>query len=810
MRHRDIIERLTLAEKCRLLSGRDFWNTVAIKDRGVPGLCLSDGPHGVRRQAAKSDHLGLGASLPATCFPTASAIANSWDPALTERVGRAMGEEAAAQGVDVLLGPGLNLKRIPLCGRNFEYFSEDPYLSGKLAAGCVRGIQSAGVAACLKHFAANNLELRRQASNSVVDERTLRELYLTGFEIAVRESVPRCVMSAYNQVGGVYANENRMLLTDILRGEWGFQGFVMSDWGGGNDFAAGVLAGCSLEMPSTGWDSPAQLMRAVAEGRVPESAVDARVDELLDVALAVSASAGRGRSFDAAAHHALARDACARSAVLLKNEGGMLPLAAGTRVAMIGALAQNPRIQGGGSSAVNPTRVDAPLDVIKAGPLTLAGFAPGYARGKRRAAALRDEAVALARRADVALLALGLSDAEEQEGLDRKHMRLPEAQVALLRAVSEANPNVVVLLSTGGPVETPWLDQCRALLYGGLCGQAGAGALVDILTGAVNPSGKLSETWPLSDGDCPAVTWLPSEGRNVLYREGLYVGYRYYDTAGVPVRFPFGFGLSYTTFEYSDLALTPEGVQFTLTNAGYRAGEEIAQLYISAPRARVYRPARELKGFARVRLKPGESRRVTLPLDAYAFRYFNTITGRFEVEGGAYRVSVGASVSDIRLSGTLEVAGTDAPLPPGPQALPHYFRCEPLAVDDAEFERLLGHPLPEDGIPRQMGMNDSLCHMAHARSLKARLLCRWMAWRLRRGEARGRMMPVLRSVYEMPPRALGKLSGGMLSQRMCRALPVMINGHAVAFFRGLGMLIAGAVEQGRNRRREARENARCD
>lgn len=808
MRHRDIVDRLTLWEKCRLLSGRDFWNTLAIAEKGVPGLCLSDGPHGVRRQAGKGDRLGVGGSLPATCFPTASAIANSWDPALAERVGRAMGEEAAAQGVDVLLGPGLNLKRLPLCGRNFEYYSEDPYLSGKLAAGCVRGIQSNGIAACVKHFAANNLELRRQASNSVVDARTLRELYLTGFEIAVREAAPKCVMSAYNQVNGVYANENKMLLTDILRGAWGFQGFVTSDWGGGNDFAAGVLAGCSLEMPSTGGDSPAQLRQAVAEGRVPEAVVDERVDALLDVALDVHRAA-RPAGFDADAHHALAREACARSAVLLKNSG-LLPLPAGARVAVIGEVARNMRIQGGGSSQVHPTRVDALPDAVADSPLTLVGFAPGYSRRARRAAALTREAVALARRADAVLLALGLGDAEEQEGLDRRHMRLPEAQARLLHAVSEANPNVAVVLASGGPVETPWLDDCRALLYGGLCGQAGAGALVDLLTGTVNPSGKLSETWPMTDGDCPAVAWLPPDGINVVYREGLYVGYRYYEKAGVPVRFPFGYGLSYTRFDYGDLRVAADGVSFTVTNAGDRAGEEIAQLYISARRPRVYRPVKELKGFAKLRLAPGESRRVALPLDEYAFRYFNTVTNRFEVDGGEYEVLIGASVRDIRLSGALVVDGTDAPLPPGPEALPHYFGCAPEQADDGEFERLLGRPLPADAPPREMGMNDALCRMANARSLKARLLCRWMAWRLRRGEARGRMMSVLRSVYEMPPRALGKISGGVLSQRMCRALLVMINGHGLAFLRGLGMLIAGAAEQRRNRRKERRESVRCD
>lgn len=803
LKHEALVARLTLEEKCHLLSGRDFWNTVGIRDKGVPSITLSDGPHGLRRQEGSSDQLGIGGSLPATCFPTASAVANSWDPLLGEAVGEALGEEAASQGVGVLLGPGLNIKRSPLCGRNFEYFSEDPYLSGKLAAGYVRGIQKNGVAACLKHFAANNIEQRRQASDSVVDERTLRELYLTGFEIAVREAGPGAVMSAYNAVNGVYADENPHLLREILRDEWGFDGFVVSDWGACNDFAAGVRAGANLEMPSTGGDSPEQLLRAVGEGRVPEAEIDARVDELLSVVVPVSRAVAerKGRSFDARAHHALARRACAESAVLLKNEGGLLPLTPGTRVAVLGDFAKTPRYQGAGSSAVNPTTVDSLLDKLGETPLEPTGYAQGYPRVGPGSASLRDEAAALAKGADVALLVLGLDEAGESEGIDRPHMRLPDSQVLLLEAVSAVNPNVVVLLAAGSPVEMPWIGKCRALLHGYLCGQAGAGALLDILCGRVNPSGRLAESYPLRYEDCPAASWLPAKRRSVEYREGLYVGYRYYETVGMPVRFPFGFGLSYTTFEYSNLEAGESGATFTLANTGETAGAEVAQLYVSAKRPGVCRPAKELKGFIKVWLEAGERRRVTIPLDDKAFRYFNTRTDRFEIDGGEYGILIGASVADIRLSGTLTIGGTDAPLPFVPEALPDYASGHVTNVPDGEFERLLGRPIPDDTWSGPLGMNDAICQMAYARSLKARLAWRLMTALLDRGNRRGKPNLTLVFVYNMPFRAICKLSGGFVSQEMCEALLTIVNGHALACLKGLGGLIAGYFRQRRRRKR---------
>ena len=498
MKHTDIIRKLNLEQKCALLSGETVFTTCALPGKGIPSITLSDGPNGVRKQAGAADHLGLNPSVPATCFPTSSATACSWDEALGEAVGEAMGEEAAAQEVAVLLGPGLNIQRSPLCGRDFEYFSEDPILAGKMAAAYVRGIQKKGIAACPKHFAVNSQELRRMASDSVVDERTLRELYLTGFEIVVKEARPKTIMTSYNLINGTYANENAHLLQDILRKDWGFDGAVVTDWGGSNDHALGVKNGSTLEMPCPGGDSIRELMKAVKDGKVTEADLDARLDELLELVLSTHAAVEKApRTFDAAAHHALARRAAAESIVLLKNEDGILPLKAGEKLAVIGDFAQTPRYQGAGSSAVNALQVDALLDCIKADDSGIAfvGYASGFDRQGAADPKKQEEAVSLAKQADTVLLCLGLDELRESEGLDRADMALAENQQQLLDAVAAVNPNVVVLLSAGAPVETPWVGRCKALVYGALGGQAGAGAAADILTGKLCPCGKLSQTW---------------------------------------------------------------------------------------------------------------------------------------------------------------------------------------------------------------------------------------------------------------------------------------------------------------------------
>ena len=790
MKHTDIITKLNLEQKCALLSGDTVFTTRGYKNAGVPSITLSDGPNGVRKQAGAADHLGLNPSVPATCFPTAATVACSWDPALGEEIGRAMGEEAAAQEVAVLLGPGLNTKRSPLCGRNFEYFSEDPYLSGKMAAAYVRGIQAEGISACPKHFAVNSQELRRMASDSVVDERTLRELYLTGFEIVVKEAHPKALMSSYNLINGIYANENAHLLQDILREEWGFDGAVVTDWGGSNDHALGVKNGSTLEMPAPGGDAVRELLAAVRSGKITEADVDARLDELLTLVLDTHAAVERhNRSFDADAHHALARRAAGESVVLLKNDDALLPLAEGARVAVIGDFAETPRYQGAGSSAVNSIKVDTFLECLKDSGLHSVGFAPGFDRQGKPDAAKQAEAVALAAKADAVLLCLGLDEIKESEGLDRADMKLADNQIELLQAVREANPNTVVIVNAGASLETPWLAHCKALVYGALGGQAGAGAMVDVLTGKINPGGKLAETWANAYADTPARDHFAGPGRTVQYREGLYVGYRYYQTAGVPVAFPFGHGLSYTQFAYSDLHADAHSATLTVTNTGDRAGAEIVQLYVAKPNAEIFRPAQELKAFAKVQLAAGESKTVTLTLDDKAFRYWNTRTDSWEVEGGTYELRVGASSADIRLTAAVEVIGTDALNPYAGKALPHYQSGQVQTVPDAEWETLLGRPIPDDRV--KIDRNMTLGELNHGRSLLG-----WLVWAvltalLNASYKKGKPDLNVLFQYNMPLRALAKMTNGAISMGMVDGIVMEVQGFWVI---GLVRVIFEAVK----------------
>ena len=790
LKNAEIIAKLNLEQKCALLSGAGTFTTRGCPKAGVPSITLSDGPNGVRKQAGAADHLGLNPSVPATCFPTAATVACSWDSALGEEIGRAMGEEAAAQEVAVLLGPGLNTKRSPLCGRNFEYFSEDPYLSGKMAAAYVRGIQSEGIAACPKHFAVNSQELRRMASDSVLDERTLRELYLTGFEIVVKEAAPKTIMSSYNLVNGTYANENAHLLQDILRRDWGFSGAVVTDWGGSNDHALGVKNGSTLEMPAPGGDAVRELLAAVQSGKITEADVDARLDELLTLVLDTSAAVQKhSRSFDADAHHALARRAAAESAVLLKNDGGILPLAAGARVAVIGDFAETPRYQGAGSSAVNSIKVDTLLDCLAQSGLQCAGFAAGFDRQGRPDADKKAQAVALAQKADTVLLCLGLDEIKESEGLDRVDMKLADNQIELLQAVEQANPNTVVVLNAGASLETPWLAHCRALVYGALGGQAGAGAMVDVLTGKVNPGGKLAETWANAYEETPARDNFAGAGRTVQYREGLYVGYRYYQTAGVPVAFPFGYGLSYTSFAYSDLKVTADSVTLTVTNTGARDGAEIVQVYIAKPGAEIFRPAQELKAFARVPLAAGESRTVTLPLDDKAFRYWNTRTDCWEVEGGRYEVRVGASSADIRLTANVDIRGTNAPDPYAGKALPHYKSGSVQNVPDAEWEALLGHPIPQDKV--KIDRNMTLGELNHSRSPLGWLIWAVLTALLNASFKKGKPDLNVLFQYNMPLRALAKMTSGAISMGMVDGIVMELQGFWII---GLVRVIYEAVK----------------
>ena len=785
-----LLKKLTLEEKCALLSGAETFKTRGMPEHGIPQIWLSDGPHGLRKQAGESDHLGLNPSVPATCFPTASAVANSWDAALGEEIGAALGEEAAAQEVSVVLGPGLNMKRNPLCGRSFEYFSEDPYLAGKLAAGYIRGIQSKGVAACPKHFAVNSQETRRMASDSIVDERTLREIYLTGFEIAVKEGHPRSIMSSYNLVNGTYANENKHLLMEILRGEWGFDGAVITDWGGSNDHALGVKNGSTLEMPAPGGDSVRELLAAVESGKISESDIDARLSELLPLVFDTKAALDAApREFDAAAHHALARRAAEESLVLLKNEGSLLPLAAGTKVAVIGDFAKNPRYQGAGSSMVNSTQVDVLLDKLIDSELNVIGYQQGFDRHGKPDAALQKSACELATQADTVILCMGLDEIAESEGLDRSNLRLAQNQLDLLQAVAAVNPKIVVVLYSGSVVETPWLDNCQALLYAALGGQAGAGAVADALTGKVNPCGKLAETWPVAYADIPSAADFATRRKTVEYREGLYIGYRYFTTAEKAVRFPFGYGMSYTTFAYSDMAADEQGVSLTVTNTGSVAGTEIVQLYISKKDGQIFRPVKELKGFARVTLAPGEKQRITLTLDDKAFRFRNVKSNRWEIEGGEYELLVGASVEDIRLCEKISVHGTATVHPYEDRDLDCYYKGDVLHVSDADFEKLLGHPIPNG--KTKIDRNLTLGELNHARSPLGWLV--WLVLTILLDASYKRGKPDLNILfqYNMPLRALAKMTNGAISMGMVDGIVMELQGFWIL---GLVRVIYEAIK----------------
>ncbi|MDR1468010.1 MAG: glycoside hydrolase family 3 C-terminal domain-containing protein [Spirochaetaceae bacterium] len=801
-----LLKELTLEEKASLLSGKGYFITKEVGRLGIPSLFLSDGPHGLRKQIGAADQMGLNPSMPATCYPTAATVANSWDTALGEELGRYLGVEARAQGVSILLGPGLNIKRNPLCGRNFEYFSEDPYLSGKLAAAYIRGIQSKGIAACPKHFAANSQELRRMHNDSLVDERALRELYLTGFEIAVSEGKPLFLMTSYNRLNGTYTNENRHLLREILAEEWGYNGMVVTDWGGSNDRVQGLVMGNHLEMPATNGDSDREIVRAVEEGRISESLLDQRVGEYLRVLALLAPTVEPTENFDADAHHAFARKAAAASIVLLKNEDGILPLKAGTKTAVLGCFAETPRYQGAGSSVVNPTRVDVPLDHLKKSGLEITGYAGAFKRNGGDDKALLAAAVELAKQADVVLLYLGLDELLESEGMDREHLRLRENQAAALEAVSAANPRVVVVLSGGAAVETPWLGRCKALIHGYLGGQAGAGAMVDALTGAVNPSGKLAETWPLVYEDVPSYNYYPGKERTSEYRESLFVGYRYYDTVHIPVRFPFGYGLSYTTFAYADLSADEKSVTFTLTNTGGRAGAEIAQVYVSAKDSRLFRPRRELKAFTKVYLEAGESKTVTLPLDEKAFRYFNAVTGRFETETGVYRIEAGASAQDIRLETEIRVSGSTAAPPYSPETLPSYYAATINNVSDKEFETLLGRPLPQAKWDRSKPLerNDTFSQLFYARGWIGRLVYKVVASGKDRIGKDGRPDLNMLFIFNMPFRGIAKMMGGAVDMVMVDAMLEIFNGRAL---KGIGHLAAAWVRKGKAARKTAQKLA---
>ena len=663
-----LLGELTLAEKAALTSGSDFWHTAPVDRLGIPAIMVSDGPHGLRAQPVQGDHLGLGGSLPATCFPTASAIASAWDPALLGRIGAALAQEARACNLSVILGPGVNIKRSPLCGRNFEYFSEDPYLAGELAVGIVDGIQAHGVGTSLKHYAANNQETDRLRVDARVDERTLREIYLPAFERTVTAAQPWTVMCAYNKVNGLSASENPWLLTTVLREDFGFEGLVVSDWGAVYHRVPALAAGTDLEMPPALPYSPHAVVAAVESGELAVAVLDARVRTVLELVSKGMAVLDLDESFDVDAHHALARAAAGRSVVLLKNDA-LLPLPADTSLAVVGELARTPRYQGAGSSQVNPTRVDVVLDELRTTYADVT-FAPGYTLAggpeTRDDEALQAEAVEVAAQAGTVVVVLGLPGADESEGFDRTHLNLPVNQLETLALVAAANPRVVVVLCNGSTVVLgDVLPHSRALVEAWLGGQAAGGGIADVLSGRVNPSGKLAETVPHRLEDSSSYLSFPGDSQVVRYGEGLFVGYRGYDASHLDVAFPFGFGLSYTTFVLSDLEVSTSGsaadqtlaatVGVTVANSGEVDGAEVVQVYVEDPESSVTRPLRELKGFARVSLAAGASTRVSITLDQRASSFWSERHGRWAVEAGDFVVAVGTSSRDLPLRQTVAV-----------------------------------------------------------------------------------------------------------------------------------------------------------
>ncbi|MEY2191123.1 glycoside hydrolase family 3 C-terminal domain-containing protein [Neobacillus sp. BF23-41] len=666
---KQLISQMTLEEKASLCSGLDFWHLKGIERLGIPSLMVTDGPHGLRKQAQGADHLGIYNSVPSTCFPSAAGMASSWNRELIEKVGIALGEECQAEDVAVLLGPGVNIKRSPLCGRNFEYFSEDPYLASEMAANHVKGVQSQGVGTSLKHFAANNQEHRRMSTDAVVDERTLREIYLASFEGVVKQSQPWTVMCSYNKVNGEYASENEYLLNEILKDEWGFEGFVVSDWGAVNERAEGLSAGLELEMPSSNGIGDQKIVDAVKSGKLSEEKLNKAVERLLRIIFMAVDHKKENAVYDKDAHHQLAREMARESMVLLKNEEAILPLKKEGTIAVIGEFAKKPRYQGGGSSHVKPTKLENIVEEIEktAGKHTNVLYAQGYSLDSDEIdGTLIAEAKEVAAQADKVILFAGLPDRYESEGYDREHLRMPENHRLLVEAVAEVNRNIIVVLSNGSPIEMPWIGNVRGILEAYLGGQALGGAIADLLFGDANPSGKLAESFPKQLSDNPSFLNFPGEGDKVEYKEGIFVGYRYYDTKKVEPLFPFGFGLSYTTFEYSNLSISQKEIQDTETvavsvtvkNTGDRAGKEIVQLYVKDVKSSVNRPEKELKGFEKVDLQPGEEKTVTFLLNKRAFAYYNVEMNDWHVETGKFEILVGESSQEIVLKDSIVVQST--------------------------------------------------------------------------------------------------------------------------------------------------------
>jgi len=790
-----IIERLDLDEKINLLSGKNFWQLNEVPQVKFQSIMLTDGPHGLRKQEESADNLGLNKSVKATCFPTASCLASSWDEELLYKVGEHLGEECQSEKVSVLLGPGVNLKRSSLCGRNFEYYSEDPLLSGKMAKSWINGLQSKQIGASLKHFAANNQEFYRMVSDSIIDERTLHELYLKGFEIAVKESNPWTVMSSYNYINGVRTGESKELLTDILRNEWGFDGTVVSDWTAVDDKVASIKAGLDLEMPGNNGLFNQEVKRALKSGELTMEELDKSVLNVLKLIEKAQVNLNNEhKTYDKAQHHEFAKKVASECIVLLKNDNSILPLTTDKKVALIGKFAKSPRYQGSGSSQINPTKLSFAYEEFQKRLGENLIYADGYDLKNDNVDHNKlKEAIETASKADVAVLMVGLPDSYESEGFDRKHLNLPESHNILIKEISKVQKNIVVVLSNGAPVTMPWKNDVDGIVEQYLAGQASGEAITDIIFGDVNPSGKLAETFPMSLESVPSTHFFPGEPRQVQYREGLYVGYRGLDSFNAEVLFPFGHGLSYTNFEYSDLKTDKSTygkddlvkVSFNIRNTGDKTGKEICQLYVEKVDSNVYRPVRELKDFVKVELKPGELKQIVLHLkvsDLFVFQ-----NGKFRVEAGKYIIYVGASSRDIRLSSEILIKSDDVV---ADDKLDKYKNIAPNYVfSQNDFEKLLGRPIPKPAASKPYTRNSTLGEIKdNFIGRKIVGIVEKQVSKLSAGEENTMSNMIDAMIYQMPLRTLASFSGGSISLNRIDGLINLMNRN---YLTGIGKIIKG-------------------
>lgn len=788
-----LMDELTLEEKAALCSGQDFWHTKAINRLDIPAIAMNDGPHGLRKQADKNDNLGINNSIPATCFPTYSALGCSWNTELMQKIGVAIAEECLQEGTSIILGPGINIKRSPLCGRNFEYLSEDPYLAGNMAASFINGVQSKGVGVSLKHFAVNNQECRRMLIDAIVDERALREIYLTAFEKAVKQGKPWTVMSAYNQVNGQYCSENHHLQSDILRAQWGFDGVVMSDWGGCNDIVKSIKVGQELEMPSSMGYGSTRIVDAVKNGTLNIKMLDQAIERLLRLIQKGIENKVDNYSYDVDSHHQLARRAAAESFVLLKNQDDILPVKKEQTIALIGEFAKKPHFEGGGSSKINPIKMSTVYEAFADTEFT---YASGYeCQSDKTNSALLNEAVDIAKNTDVAIVFAGLTDAYESEGFDRTHMDMPPNHNELIEAVAAVNPNTLVVLQNGAPVTMPWLSDVKAVVGCFLAGQASGEAIYNILTGKENPSGKLAETYPLRLSDNSSYPWFPGGPYTVEYRESVYVGYRYYDTANKEVLFPFGYGLSYTTFEYSNVELSCDEMtdsdeltaRVKVKNTGDVTGAEVIQLYVHDTSAAIFRPYKELKGFRKIWLEPGEQQSVVFTLNKRSFAYYNTTINDWHVQSGKFDILIGSSSADIKFQAqiTVESSQKDVQIPDYHHKAPCYYDINTKAfnVSNKEFSVLLGKDIPENKIKdhRSFGMNNTLVDLKKVfmgriiYRIVSKIVSKMALSEFEHMEDNA----LMRQVDELPIRNLSVLSDGMVSFYQVEALLLMVNGKAL-------------------------------